>query len=415
MTPAPVERKGKLIILGETQVPTGYSRIVDALLPSFAQTFDVSQIALRLHRGAALPPWRLIVLDRSSHGSEENDLLGEILSVKPDLLLMVGDFGYVRRHVRLFDAIEHNTRVVAYGPVDGPAFDPLVADALRHVHHVVTFTTRQADFLQRLFGLRAAGTKSTPHISAVGLGVDTSVFRPHESRWQQSGNGFLDRSSVRRLIFGTDAYDDSFIVLNANRNVIRKRIDLTVGAFAKFAKGRRRNAFLYLHMADGGRSAWNLRRLTRTHDVEDRAILPPRNEYGTMLSSSQLALIYNACDVGINTSVGEGWGLVSLEHAATGAAQIVPDHSSSTEVWGDKALRGRSYRSLVTDVPFYEEFTVDPDDMADLLEALYDDRTLLLQESLGALRRASEPAFSWRHVADCLRSILLGELERGQL
>lgn len=35
--------------------------------------------------------------------------------------------------------------------------------------------------------------------------------------------------------------------------------------------------------------------------------------------------------------MGEGWGLVSFEHGASGPAVIVPDHTSCAELW-----RGRS-------------------------------------------------------------------------
>ena len=57
------------------------------------------------------------------------------------------------------------------------------------------------------------------------------------------------------------------------------------------------------------------------------------NVNGESLTEQQINLLYNACDVGINTSMGEGWGLISFEHGATGAAQIVPAHTSFIENW----------------------------------------------------------------------------------
>jgi hypothetical protein len=50
-------------------------------------------------------------------------------------------------------------------------------------------------------------------------------------------------------------------------------------------------------------------------------------------SDEQLNFLYNACDVGINTTTGEGWGMPSFEHAATRAAQIVPHHTSLADLW----------------------------------------------------------------------------------
>jgi D-inositol-3-phosphate glycosyltransferase len=51
------------------------------------------------------------------------------------------------------------------------------------------------------------------------------------------------------------------------------------------------------------------------------------------IDDEQLNRIYNTCDVGINTSTGEGWGLVALEHAATGRPQLLPAHSACLEIW----------------------------------------------------------------------------------
>jgi len=36
------------------------------------------------------------------------------------------------------------------------------------------------------------------------------------------------------------------------------------------------------------------------------------------LPDNELNIVYNACDIGINTSVREGWGLVSFEHGGYG-------------------------------------------------------------------------------------------------
>ena len=65
----------------------------------------------------------------------------------------------------------------------------------------------------------------------------------------------------------------------------------------------------------------------RAFGLEERLYLNPLA--GGIVDDRELNLLYNACDVGITTSMGEGWGLVSFEHGAAGAAQIVPDHSAA--------------------------------------------------------------------------------------
>ena len=46
------------------------------------------------------------------------------------------------------------------------------------------------------------------------------------------------------------------------------------------------------------------------------------------LSDDGINQIYNMCDIGINTSDGEGFGLCQLEHLYTGAPQVVTDVGS---------------------------------------------------------------------------------------
>jgi len=41
----------------------------------------------------------------------------------------------------------------------------------------------------------------------------------------------------------------------------------------------------------------------------------------------------HACDVGVNTCKGEGFGLVNFEHAACRVAQVVPNHTSCKELF----------------------------------------------------------------------------------
>jgi glycosyltransferase involved in cell wall biosynthesis len=42
------------------------------------------------------------------------------------------------------------------------------------------------------------------------------------------------------------------------------------------------------------------------------------------LSDKDINVLYNACDVGINTCEGEGYGLCQIEHLAVGAPQVCP-------------------------------------------------------------------------------------------
>jgi len=107
------------------------------------------------------------------------------------------------------------------------------------------------------------------------------------------------------------------MVLNANRNQPRKRFDLTIQGFALFARGKPdKSVFLYCHcgLVDIG---FNILELCVRYGIDDRLITSNSSKPLQSVPQDQLNLIYNACDVGLNTSIGEGWSLTNHEHAAT--------------------------------------------------------------------------------------------------
>jgi glycosyltransferase involved in cell wall biosynthesis len=120
-------------------------------------------------------------------------------------------------------------------------------------------------------------------------------------------------------------------------------------------------------------------------------------------------LLYNACDVGINTSMGEGWGLVSFEHGAAGAAQIVPDHTACAELWRGHAELIPPARSYVPEFSVLEMGEVSAQGVARALDALYRDPVRRQELSRAAGAVAHNPAHSWevitRQFADLIVSL----------
>ena len=111
----------------------------------------------------------------------------------------------------------------------------------------------------------------------------------------------------------------------------------------------------------GSRTRLERRHPARRHGIEDRLILTAVEPYLPAVGDEVLNWIFNACDVGINTSVGEGWGLVNLEHAATGAAQVVPRHSACEELWTGSALLLEPCMSLTSERILTEGKIVSPE------------------------------------------------------
>jgi glycosyltransferase involved in cell wall biosynthesis len=192
---------------------------------------------------------------------------------------------------------------------------------------------------------------------------------------------------------------DSFIVLNANRNQLRKRLDLALEGFALFAKDKPKNV-LYYHHAGLRDVGWHMPTLFNRFGIEDRVILTNTETNNQRVSIEHLNLIYNATDVGINTSLGEGWGLTNTEHAVTGAPQIVPNHSACAELFHDCGLLiptigNHTYENTMTIGKL-----ISPKGLAEQLNKIYYEEGL--QENLGYKGRMkfTQYEYSWEYVAE---------------
>jgi glycosyltransferase involved in cell wall biosynthesis len=144
--------------------------------------------------------------------------------------------------------------------------------------------------------------------------------------------GPMDRIEARKT-FNLDP--DLFIVGSINANQFRKRQDLVVRAFALLAAAKP-NARLLFHCAGTTIAGWDLQQLTRYYGVHDRVFFV--HESKEELTDSELNTVYNCCDVMLNLSGGEGWGLTSMESAACGIPQVMTDWGTARELWQDHAV-----------------------------------------------------------------------------
>jgi glycosyltransferase involved in cell wall biosynthesis len=136
--------------------------------------------------------------------------------------------------------------------------------------------------------------------------------------------------------------------------------------------------------------------LVREHGIGDRVFLMPLGS--AAVNDSQLNLLYNACDVGINTAMGEGWGLVSFEHAATGAAQVVPEHTACAQIWRGHAELIPVVTSYIPEFTVLEMGEVSAKGVAQALENLYSNpghRQRLAQAGFALTQR---PEYSWHRI-----------------
>lgn len=219
----------------------------------------------------------------------------------------------------------------------------------------------------------------------IARGVDRTHFFPTEG----------DKTEAKRRAFPDQPHLwNAPVILNGNRPWQRKRLDLTLEGFARFLEINNHEIYLYLHLPNAS--------------DEDRKILEQKNaELGIennvvmrnceWLSVEDLNAIYNACEVGINTAMGEGWGLISCEHAATGAAQIVTGDEQMRDIRQTSAVYAETKTvEKIRACPHVEYRVTDAESVAQSLNALFSDKDFLRERSHVAQIKMNDPRFDWK-------------------
>ena len=365
------------------------------MLPRLADGYDVHLLGIgyrgpsRDLGGATLHPTNL----------QGGDVFGAfaaaalVQELDARLVLLLNDLWMLQPYMHTLPRLRKRPSIVAYVPLDGELVDDRLLRPLEPVDRFVTFTE---------FGRRQLEAFTAAPVDVIPHGVDVETFRPLPGgRDEARGRLFPDGPEWRA----------GFIVLNANRPLERKRIDLTLEGFARFAEGKPPGVKLWLHHAIMDADEHDaIEAIARRLDLGDRLRLSGVG--AGPLCDDELNLVYNACDVGLNTAMGEGWGLVSFEHAATGAAQVVPASSACAELWDGAA---EIVPAVEAGVPRFSPLamrSVAAEDVAAALERLYGDRDHLRATAEAGYRRATRPEYDWDRIAAQWRDLFDDVLAR---
>lgn len=381
----------RILIIGDAVAPTGFARVIRSIFEPLHHDFELHQLATRYYGQPHNYPWQLYQASKgkSVYGYDQ---IGPLVDqIKPGIVFLLYDIPYQIPYMKELRGVSRRPKIVMYSPVESGPIAPEMVRELSGVKRYVLYT----DYGKREIAASIDSVRQDdpnfdfPEPEVIPHGIDTDRFYP------LSNNDAERKLHARQAMKLDDAqHRDAFIVLNANRNMPRKRIDLTIQGFAEFAQDKPANVKLYLHMAlqDTG---WNLIALARRHGVYDRLIMTRADNVAPDFSDEQLNLLYNACDVGITTTTGEGWGMVSFEHAATRAAQIMPRHTSLVDLWKDAAEFVEPVMKLTWPGNLTDGHFVSAQGVAAALQRLYEDREHRNALAEAAYQNAVRPEFKW--------------------
>lgn len=238
-----------------------------------------------------------------------------------------------------YHVIVHGAEVTVPGRL--PLSRPMLGRVLRHAQHVIAAGGYPAAEAEH------AAQQSLP-ITVVPPGVDTERFRPLTAH---------ERERARQRL-GVPA--DAELVVGLSRLVPRKGFDTAIRAVARLAKSRPRLQFV---IGGAGRDSPRLHRLAQDLGAPVRLL--------GRVPHDDLPLLYGAADVCTmlcrNRWAGleqEGFGIVFLEAAACGVAQVAGRSGGAAEA----VLHGET--GFVIDPPD------DVDAVATALQRILDDDDL---------------------------------------
>ncbi len=399
--------KPRILIIGEAVAPTGFARVIRSVFSRLTDHYELHQLATRYDGGAHDWPWTLHAASRGQSVYGYDQVAPLVDSLRPGLVFLLYDIPFQPPFWTQLKRAGWQPPVVMYTPVEAGPIAPEIIEPLEGVTRYVTYNEFGRSVINAaLADIRARRPEFRfPALDVIAHGVDRDRFFPLPTRLGdpqqlESREAEAARRLAARQQLGIDTPEtrDAFIVLNANRNMPRKRIDLTMQGFAQFARDKPANVKLYLHMATED-SGWNVLLLAKRYGIFDRLIMTRADNVRPTFDDTTMNLLYNACDVGLTTSTGEGWGMVAFEHGATAAAQVMPRHTSLAALWDGAAAFIEPETTMTWPGNLTEGQVVSVEGVAAALQRIYADRTLRASLAQRAFANARRDDFRWDNVA----------------
>lgn len=388
-------KKVKTLWFGDAVTPTGFARVNHSIqlnLPKYQ--YDIYQLGINYYGDPHQFPVKVYpaALKGQIYGFNR---VKEFAEMNFDLIFILNDQWIINEYLK---AIKESfkgklPKIVTYMPMDSTMPDRSWFEHFDIVDRVCVYTQFGYDAVKEV--------DPDLDLTIVPHGIDNHIFYKFDKSKIECKMGVYPAEKN---------FLESWIVLNANRNQPRKRNDIAFEGFAIFAADKPKNVKYYHHagIEDVG---WDILRLSNKlgkkydFNLEERLIVTNMRRGTQSVTDEQLNTIYNATDVGLNTSLGEGWGLTNMEHAMTGSAQVVPAHSACQELFHDVGRLIPTSQELCFEKTLTFGKLVTPQAVAEQLQFLYDNPEEKAKLEEAALEKFTAPKYSWKSVANTWHNI----------
>jgi len=345
-----------LLCLFDYQCTTGFAtvshNIVRELKKAYGEQLFLDILAINYFGPGTEPDNRTRIYPAAKllEGTKQQDVYGRTAFLQMlqegdyDGIFIIQDMGVILEMATLIKEIKEKRRKanrksfksVYYFPVDGTPLAEHFENFSVFDKLVVYTEYGRNEILQLLPALKG-------RLQVILHGVNPGNFYP------------LPTSRIikfREDYFGANA--SKTIITNVNRNQPRKDIPTTILAFQEYHEQYNRDSFLYLHMTPNDPMGWNLYKVMKQTRLKEGIdyMFSPEELFHAGASMETLNSIYNASDLYLTTTSGEGFGLTILEAMMCKCPVVAPLHSSITEISG----QGEFIFQLETLYPFCTHF-----------------------------------------------------------
>lgn len=332
--PPPQGKLARLLVLGDSPtLQSGFARVLQNLLPRWQasgrfERIDVWGIG---HEGWPHElPWRIFPAqsyqDREWYASENLErFLMFLRGGDYTHLFLLQDLFHLSRMADSLRKVcrSYGVRSLLYYPVDAPV-DALWTRIVLAVDEAVAYTEYGYAEVRKHRGTENLRKRILPH------GTDVAVYYPEKDRL--AGRSFFRDQDGKHIL-----RDDDFLILNVNAHQKRKGLFQTLLLFGRLKAlwKQPRRLRLYLHMppVNTGEQS-DLRNLVVQLGLEEDVLLADNVFVGnaSRVGEAHLRALYNAADLFLTTSLGEGWGLTVTEAMACGCPVAAPGHTALVEM-----------------------------------------------------------------------------------
>ena len=404
--------KDKIIIFGnDPRGYTGFGKIVDHLVDAVSDS-GFMPIVVALKAGPNKDYKKAKIYNTSGQAGNHvwSTLENTLIEEKAKMVITIGDPWDIQGIVEIKQRSPFFW--IGYTPVESTPYPRYillvqnpqqyldVAFIMKNMDHIVTYSGFGKDavteMLKEAFQNNSHATH-IPEMTKISLGVDSRFYSPE------------DRIDARG-VFAEMVSQDDFLFTCAKVNSMRSGFDSLLFAWSIYMKKAKESgpelaerSKLYLHTNVEG-SGYPIPIIMKRYSIENSLLLNQTLKLGSGYPEEDMVDMYNASDISLSATRGEGFGLNILEAMSCKVPCIIPDYGCPSEYGGNAVARVQIAATYNPEFATTDFAIIDVHEMANMMFDLARDPET--RKKMGEEGRKIAKSMSWDKFTEKWKDII---------